>query len=112
KRAEIVAYRSSTRHRLLPLRPSGRRVRRHLVCAPTPWAARRPLEHFCQQKSGLAPTRTCDRLRMKDQYSGRELQKQGSGGNVQRTGKPGRGTRDERATRVKARRGRSSGEPL
>src|SRR4029077_1799313 len=91
KRAEIVAYRSSTRHRLLPLRPSGRRVRRHLVCAPTPWAARGPLEHFCQQKSGLAPTRTCDRLRTKDQYSGRELQKQGSGGNVQLTGKRGAG---------------------
>src|SRR3984893_9720814 len=41
---------------------------------------RRSPEHFSQQKSGLAPTRMCDRLRTKIQYSGRELQKQGTDG--------------------------------
>ena len=42
-------------------------------------------EHFLQQKSGLAPTRMCDRLRTKVQYSGRELQKQGTGGSLRFT---------------------------
>src|SRR5580704_723445 len=49
---------------------------------------RRPPAHFLQQKSGLAPTRMCDRLRTKIQYSGRELQKQGNDGNLQFTLKP------------------------